>query len=300
VADTSLKSEVQLFAAVGDYPATTAEYVRTSFEDLTYGGTVWPNKAASLTAQTAMFFRVTTAIGVVPDPRLRYVFDGIASLGQALDGAALLRTDSNLLRLSGTTTVDLAINDVSRVTLTDTQLDVKVPTTFGANLVSADTVDVGEVQTEVLTYHLPVGIDLFPTIPGWTPTVGTVTYGGIVSDVSIAQAADLWSYHVKINYTLAAPVEELATLLVPIYLSGGQANLRGIIGVHRKMSGVPPGGVPTVTYGLPGDALWVQEPFDVDANLTAIRCVGYQFLMVRIRKQVGSWEVEATLTIASP
>ena len=295
VADDTLKSEVQWFANVGDYPATVDNYLRTKFANITFAGKNM-GELSSQSSLQAMYFGID---GSTLDPdieRRQFIFDHLVAIGGDTDGAALVFTGHPNIRLDAPTEVDLAVNFVDEVQLTSTKLTVNVPGDFGANSVTAASIDVGEVATEAITYTIPGGVQLFPTIPTWTPTSGTLSYMGVTSTVSNAQSADYWSYRVLIDYTLVAPVDEVSTLVCPIYLGGSQGNLRSLIGINRQMSGPPPGGIPVLSYGIPEGALWVQEPFDVDANLTAARSVGYQYLMVNIRKKNGSWQLDITIT----
>ena len=297
VADDTLKSEVQWFSDVGHYPAFPDNYLRTKFRDITFAG-IDMGEIPVQSALQAMQFAINGS-SLDPDiSRRQYLFGNMLAIGNDSDGAAVLFTGLNNVRLSAATEVDLAINFINEVQLTSSLLTVNVPADFGLNTVTVSTLDAGEVDTEALTYTIPPGVQLFPTIPTWTPTTGTPTYMGLTTTVSNAQSADYWSYRVLIDYTQVAPPGEVITLVCPIYLGGSQANLRNLSGVNRKMSGPPPGGVPVLTYGLPEGALWIQEPFDVDANLTAARSVGYQYLMVNIRQKDGSWQIDVTITQA--
>lgn len=231
--------------------------------------------------------------------RNRYIFDGVASFGIDTDSAALIRSDTDPLRIEGTNNLYFRIGGAgaNQIELDSATLTLGVDLDMNSNdIINAASLDVQDLTIERLNVNVPTGIDPIPVVLGWG---GSLTYSGTTYTVSTAPITNRSMYEINIAYSYAGPPPfTSATLVVPIYLGTDMDKVRAIYGVHRQMSA--PGGSVTQVYVIPPGDVWIQDPFALPPDLTLGDVTGYHFLSINVVKKVGDWELLLTVVTQLP
>lgn len=281
-------------------PAFSIErYAAGSFEDalqfgfrsFTYDGTTFTGASAT-SGEHVYLFRVRNP----SHDRTRYVFDGAISIGLDDASTALVRTDLAALRIEGTTSVGLRAgpSGTDQVTITPTLVTVNTDLSFGTGLLTGKDLIVEAAATASLSYYLPAGFNILPTIAGWD---GTITYSGVISTLSSSEANARTKYEVKIVHTIAAGAGTNYVVYTPINIGNDMANIRGIYGIVRKMNGA----LVERVYGLPNNDIAIEAPFNVNPPfLTAANLVGYHLLSINMVRALGTWEIIITIETLHP
>jgi hypothetical protein len=295
--DTSCDARVVYYTNDATYGLGTPEdYLKTLFEVISYGGYTPATHVPGLSSMYAMRFNIETNVATLPDPRFCFIYDQLASLGyRSDDTGTILRTDNPAFTLQGDA-VPGVYNDY--ITADSTGVHINGDLDLGVHYFNAARITSLDSFTGTQSFDQVDSYTPLPVIPTWTPTTGSYVYDSVNINLATSLSGGIHVYEVRLTYSILIGPMGPARLLAPIQLAGSMGNLRGLYGVTRELDA--PGGNILRCYGIPPGDIWITPPFDVDANLTAVRCLGYSFVMVNYKKALGHWDTLVTIVSSMP